>query len=98
MDLQPQTLGAIALGFGAALILTPCVRDLARRWGMVSRPRADRWAKKPTALYGGIAIFAATVLASLPILHDIQHGWLVLSASAFLFIVGLVDDYLRIKP
>jgi UDP-GlcNAc:undecaprenyl-phosphate GlcNAc-1-phosphate transferase len=98
MDLDLRMLGAIALGFGSALLLTPFVRDLARRWGLVSRPRADRWAKKPAALYGGVAIFAATLLASLPILGQIEHGWLVLSGSAFLFVVGLVDDYLRIKP
>ncbi len=65
---------------------------------MVSRPRADRWAKKPTALYGGIAIFAATLVVGVPLLFQIEHGWLILSASAFLFAVGLVDDYLNIKP
>ena len=57
--MSEETLGflGVAVAFAATLAFTPVVRSLARRWGMVTRPRADRWAKKPTALLGGVAVF-----------------------------------------
>src|SRR5262249_48138253 len=85
--------GALAL----ALALTPLVRALARRWGMVARPRSDRWHKSPTALLGGVALFAAFALVVLCRPHTTQT-YAVLGASAFLFLVGLADDLLQLKP
>ncbi len=40
-------------------ILTPGVKILADKKGWVARPSKDRWHQKPTALFGGIAIFAS---------------------------------------
>jgi UDP-GlcNAc:undecaprenyl-phosphate GlcNAc-1-phosphate transferase len=98
MIFEAQSLGAIALAFCASLVFTPVVRNLARRVGMVSHPRADRWAKKPTALFGGIAIFTSVTLGSVFLVPDLEHGGWILGASAFLFVVGLIDDILHIKP
>jgi UDP-GlcNAc:undecaprenyl-phosphate GlcNAc-1-phosphate transferase len=96
----PQSEGilGVALALVASLAFTPLVRALARCWGLVSRPRGDRWAKKPTALLGGVAIFAAFGLAVLTLLPRAEHGSVVLVASAFLFVVGLVDDLYNLKP
>jgi UDP-GlcNAc:undecaprenyl-phosphate/decaprenyl-phosphate GlcNAc-1-phosphate transferase len=88
----------IAIAFAAALGITPLVRAMARRTGMVTRPRGDRWAKKPTALLGGVAIFAAFALAAVTFLPDIAHGEIVLGASALMFAVGLIDDIRPLKP
>ncbi|MBY0525326.1 MAG: hypothetical protein K2R98_18105 [Gemmataceae bacterium] len=88
----------VAVALAAALVLTPLVRLLARRWGLVSQPRGDRWAKKPTALLGGVAIFASIAVAHATFLPEVPHGWVVLGASAFLFAVGLVDDIRNLKP
>src|SRR3954463_12542999 len=82
MHVEPRSLLLVVLGFAASLALTPLVRGLARRCGMVPRPRADRWAKKPTALLGGLAIFAATALVAGPLLVEVEHGGLVLGACA----------------
>ena len=84
-----------------ALALTPLVRALARRRGLVARPRADRWHNKPTAMFGGVAIFLTVALCYLLFLPAMPHrpyGWVVMVASSFLFLVGLVDDFLHIKP
>ena len=89
---------AIAMALVATLTLTPAVRWLARRWGMVSRPRSDRWAKKPTALLGGIAIFGGVALTYLVVLSPVAGGWVVFGGSAFVFAVGLVDDLRELKP
>jgi UDP-GlcNAc:undecaprenyl-phosphate GlcNAc-1-phosphate transferase len=98
MAFDLRSLGIIAVAMCASLVFTPLVRILARRCGMVSRPRSDRWAKKPAALLGGVAIFASVILSSLPIAGEMPHGWLILAASSFLFALGLIDDYLHIKP
>ena len=45
----------IALAF--SLVLTVIVRYIARRFGLIARPRPDRWHRRPTALFGGAAIF-----------------------------------------
>jgi UDP-GlcNAc:undecaprenyl-phosphate GlcNAc-1-phosphate transferase len=87
-----------AVSFALALLLTPVVRTLARRWGFVAKPKTDRWHKNPTAMMGGVAIWlavAGTYLALVP--HTPQH-WVVMGAASFLFLVGLVDDWLHVKP
>jgi UDP-GlcNAc:undecaprenyl-phosphate GlcNAc-1-phosphate transferase len=84
--------------FAAAAAATPIVRALARRFGAVAMPRNDRWHRKPTAMMGGIAIFVA-VMATLPGLIQLSaEVWVVLGASTLLFAVGLIDDFLKIKP
>ena len=55
MPFSPRTLLAVAASFCLALILTPLVRALARRFGFVAVPKTDRWHKKPTAMLGGAA-------------------------------------------
>lgn len=89
---------AIALAFVLALALTPVVRALAHRFGFVARPKVDRWHSKPTAMMGGVAIFLAVSLSHLLMAPVTPYGSMVITASAFLFLVGFVDDVLHIKP
>ncbi|HEX8422528.1 MAG TPA: MraY family glycosyltransferase, partial [Pyrinomonadaceae bacterium] len=89
------------MSFALALGLTPLVRRLARHWGMVAQPKADRWHNKPTAMLGGLAIFLTVAVAYLVFIRQMPHwpyGWVVMLGSASLFVVGLVDDILHIKP
>jgi UDP-GlcNAc:undecaprenyl-phosphate GlcNAc-1-phosphate transferase len=91
----------VFVSLALALVLTPAVRWLARRRGLVAQPKADRWHKKPTAMFGGVAIFltvAVSYFLFLPALPHRPYGWVVMLASTFLFLVGLVDDLLHIKP
>ena len=91
----------IIVSFALALGLTPLVRRLARHWGMVAQPKADRWHNKPTAMMGGLAIFLTVVIAYLIFNAQMPHhpyGWVVILGSTCLFVVGLVDDILHIKP
>lgn len=87
----------ILVALAAGLGLTPLVRFVARRFGAVARPKADRWHTQPTAMLGGIAIFLATVAAT-PFIEMTLGMRVVVFASALLFVVGLVDDFLHIKP
>ncbi len=87
------------LAFIGSLTLTPAVRAIAERRGMVARPRGDRWHKRSTAMMGGVAIFCAFVIGILVFSQRLPGGArLVLAGAAVLFIVGLVDDLIVIKP
>ena len=79
-------------------MLTPLVRALARRFGFIAVPKTDRWHKKPTAMLGGTAIWLTVIVVCLVFsLKDAVGKWILL-ASTFLFLVGLVDDLIHIKP
>jgi UDP-GlcNAc:undecaprenyl-phosphate GlcNAc-1-phosphate transferase len=90
---------SLALSFGLSLPLTWAVRGLARRQGLVARPRADRWHRKPTALFGGVGITIAFLISYLVLRPPGETGdvLLVLCATG-MFVVGLVDDRITLKP
>jgi len=87
-----------AVSFALALALTPVVRVLARRWGFVAKPKVDRWHKQPTAMMGGVAIWLAVIGTYLALVPHTKQGWVVVGAASFLFLVGLIDDWLLVKP
>lgn len=86
------------VSFVAAVMLTFGVRELASKYGFVAKPKSDRWHKRPTAMLGGAAIFLTTLLVFAAAVPKKNEFLIVLAASSFLFIVGLLDDILNIKP
>src|SRR5881409_3660896 len=98
MPFSPQTLLPVAASFLLALILTPLVRTFARRYGIVAKPKTDRWHKAPTAMLGGAAIWLSVVISVQFLIPHTTYSWVILRASAFLFLVGLLDDIIHIKP
>src|ERR1043165_1979705 len=98
MHFSQPTVLAVAASLSLALILTPVVRYFARRFGFVAVPKTDRWHKKPTAMLGGVAIWLSVVIVALPFLLQITYGKEIFLASSFLFLVGLVDDLIHVKP
>jgi UDP-GlcNAc:undecaprenyl-phosphate GlcNAc-1-phosphate transferase len=99
---------AVAASAILALSLTPLVRTVARRYGMVAKPKTDRWHKQPTAMLGGVGIWLAVVVSYLVFIRpNTPQGFghfpgsfldVVMGASTFLFLVGLADDFLHTKP
>jgi UDP-GlcNAc:undecaprenyl-phosphate/decaprenyl-phosphate GlcNAc-1-phosphate transferase len=88
-----------ALALGVSLPAVFLVRAVARRFELVARPRADRWHRKPTALYGGVGIFTGFILVALwypP--ADFPGDQLLLLCSGGMFALGLLDDFVRLKP
>jgi UDP-GlcNAc:undecaprenyl-phosphate GlcNAc-1-phosphate transferase len=98
MPFSSSNLVPAAASLALSLSLTPLVRAVARRYGVVAKPRAERWHKKPTAMLGGVAIYLAVTLSFLLFVPHTREGWVVMGASTALFVVGLVDDFLHIKP
>ena len=92
--------------------LTPLIQKIALHRGWIARPSDARWHQKPTALMGGIAIFLAMALPLLTMSEFVSVwqnivdggttlpslGATVFIGAAFLFAMGLFDDFKNIKP
>ncbi|MFO7713955.1 glycosyl transferase [Desulfosarcina sp.] len=112
MTIEPIIYFSFSLGLAA--LLTPIVRQVALNRGWMAHPSSDRWHKKSTALMGGIAIFIAMAVPLLFVgdletvfKHTFKAdatggvpsaGAVILLGTAFLFAVGLFDDFRSIKP
>ena len=86
------------ISFALAFLLTYAVREGAHKFGFVAKPKADRWHKRPTAMMGGVAIFLATVIVYLLFVPKTAALLAVLAGSTILFLVGLIDDIVQVKP
>ncbi|MCE5268057.1 MAG: undecaprenyl/decaprenyl-phosphate alpha-N-acetylglucosaminyl 1-phosphate transferase [Planctomycetaceae bacterium] len=100
-------LALISLGvFAVSLILTAMVRALARRWGIVDRPDGQRKLHgRPMPLWGGMAVYGATVLGLLAVylvggIHEkfaeLSTAWAI--AAGCVCLVGGVDDRFDLPP
>jgi UDP-GlcNAc:undecaprenyl-phosphate/decaprenyl-phosphate GlcNAc-1-phosphate transferase len=97
-----------AVAFIATALATPIVRMLVRRFGIVAPPAADRWHKHPTALMGGVAIFAGCVVGvgAMWFLLRSELGALavprstlgIVGAAALMFAAGVADDLSHFRP
>src|SRR4051812_47602144 len=96
-SISPSNLIPALVSFALAAALTPVVGALARRWGFVAKPKTDRWHKRATAMMGGVGILMAVIATYLGFVPHTSAGWVVVGAASFLFLVGLVDDWLHIK-
>jgi UDP-GlcNAc:undecaprenyl-phosphate/decaprenyl-phosphate GlcNAc-1-phosphate transferase len=102
-------LGATGLSFVLCAILTPLVRRLAIRWGIVDRPDGVRKLHaQPIPLGGGVAIVAACLLTlgTLMVLpntwqDELHHDWWYMLGLALaigiICGVGLIDDRYNLR-
>ncbi len=93
---NPVIVGATSVV--TAALLTFLVRAYARKFNFVAKPKSDRWHKRPTAMLGGAAIFLTVILIYVLFVPKTNGSLIILSASSFLFLIGLLDDILNIKP
>ncbi len=103
---------AFAVATGVAFALTPLTMRLAHRIGAVDLPSGRGLSARVTPLLGGLAIFAALLVAGLIWLPDTtaavhRHGVLVtgvvhwrgvLLAAALITLVGAIDDRFDLNP
>jgi UDP-GlcNAc:undecaprenyl-phosphate GlcNAc-1-phosphate transferase len=81
-----------------AVLLTLLTRRAAHRFGAIVTPRQNRWHDRPTAMLGGIAIYAAFALGYLLFTPGLRSAFPIIAAASLLFLTGLVDDLVEIKP
>ena len=86
------------ISFAISALITFAVREFAQKKGFVAKPKADRWHKRPTALLGGLAIYLTTISVYFLFVPAQFETLIILLASSVLFVVGLIDDILQIKP
>jgi UDP-GlcNAc:undecaprenyl-phosphate GlcNAc-1-phosphate transferase len=91
----------VALAAGAAVvaaIATPAFGILARRFGLVVAPQADRWHSRATPLLGGAAMAIAIIVALVVILPGSRASTVIIVGVAASFALGLLDDFRRMSP
>ena len=88
----------VAVSFVLGLVMTFAVRRFAWKYDFVARPKSDRWHNRPTAMLGGAAIFLATAGAFILFVPLTRTSLIIFGGSTLLFLVGLVDDILNIRP
>jgi len=96
--------------FLLSLLLTPAVRNLFRRWGVVDHPGGDRTIHdRPIPRVGGIAIAIAYLLAygclllvklkgGLIVWDSLDFALRLLPAAGVIFVIGLIDDLKGLEP
>jgi UDP-GlcNAc:undecaprenyl-phosphate GlcNAc-1-phosphate transferase len=92
--------------FLVCLILTPIFRDIFKSYGIVDKP--DRRRKVhvyPIPRVGGIPIAIAYVVALYPFSNEsrlltefLPLAWKMIPAAGLIFVVGLTDDLIGLKP
>ena len=99
-----------AVSFVWSLLLTPLVRNVFRRFGIVSHPGAARSLhKRPIPRVGGVAIAFSYVMAfACLFLVNLKGGIIVresldfanrlIPAAALIFVIGLTDDLVGLEP
>src|ERR1035437_203929 len=84
------------LALGSSLLLTPLCRRIAHRFGFIAKPKEDRWHKRPTAMFGGVAI-ATTVLAIGAWIAPDVRLWQLMGCAVLIAAAGLVGELLSLK-
>ncbi len=96
-------------GLTVSYLLTPLVKMLAFRLGVVDMPNERRPHQRPTARGGGVALFigvqtACLLAVAFPWANKLAgeldfHWWEHFAfASSVLFVVGVIDDVRGMKP
>ena len=92
---------ALATPFFVALVLTvalvPLCRLLAHRTGVVAHPRNDRWHRGTIPLLGGVSIGVSLGITTL-VTGLAGEAIVPLTAALLIFLTGLVDDFISLKP
>ena len=97
-----RLLVAIPVALGGVALLTPLVIQLAHWRDWLAHPRDDRWHAEPTALMGGLAIYAGASLGMSVVATLVDLPLFVLSmvwgGASILFLVGVIDDRYGLQP
>lgn len=98
-----ESMLACGKAFICAVVLTPIIRDVFRSYNVVDRPGQRKVHAYPIPRVGGISIMVAYLIAlnslrgpgSLFPVHWLQT---ILSGAAIVFLIGLIDDFMNLKP
>ena len=81
-----------------SFVLAPIIIRISNKYGLIVKPREDRWHKKPTALLGGIGIFLAFVIPYFIFIPMNKLTIGILICMSIIFTLGLLDDIFSVTP
>lgn len=84
--------------FFLSIALTPIIKILASRFGIVARPKEDRWHNKVVPLLGGISIYISFLIPYILFLPKADEKYGVIVGATAIFILGLIDDLRGLSP
>ena len=93
-------IAAFLVSAAVTTLATVFVRLFAVRIGAVARPQNDRWNRRAVPLLGGVAVWIGVTAALLlwPALAFSREVLTIYAVATGLYLVGLVDDFLNLKP
>ena len=83
------------IAFGVTFAVTPLIKRLAPKLGLVDHPNPRRINKVPMPTGGGLAVFAGFALAAR--YAGVTDVFPTFTAAAVILAVGLVDDRVGLK-
>ena len=95
---ESDALLALAIALVTAAALTPLTRRLALRVQAIDAPRQRGLAAGGTPLLGGLAIFAAVVVAAALVLPGSRELHGILAGAAVITLAGALDDRFDFPP
>ncbi len=99
MTIAPASLLTYALAaFAVSAVCTAAIRALAHRRSWLALPRADRWHTKPTALFGGVAVYIAFAGGLLLFVPPSRPLIGLVALTTVMAVTGLVDDIRDLRP
>ncbi len=84
--------------FFISFLLTPLVKLIAGRVGVVAKPKEDRWHRNVVPLMGGIAIYAAFLIVFLFYFKGMRGGFGLIVGATSIFLLGVIDDLKGLSP
>jgi UDP-GlcNAc:undecaprenyl-phosphate GlcNAc-1-phosphate transferase len=93
-----QPIAAFVGSFIVAAAAVPIVRRIAVATGIVAVARSDRWHRRTVPMLGGIAIWLGMVTPAFFLLPRDRLSLLALGGGTAMFLLGLVDDFVKLKP
>ena len=88
----------LLVAFLVSFILTPEMREFARKIRLLDHPGGRKTQREPVALLGGAAIYAAFALAIVQNLNFTPELKGMCVGATIIFLVGLLDDTIGLLP
>ncbi len=93
-----DVIAAFIISITIAYLLTPTIRVLAKRLGLVDRPSGDKVHRRATPLSGGVSIFIAFTLSVIFTWGVDKVVASMLLGGVILLVIGLFDDRFGMMP
>lgn len=94
----PRYLVSFFSALAVSLLLTPLMGRLARRYGILDRPRQGRFHRTATPYLGGLAVAASLVLIAVATRGLSGQVTVILLGGTAMCLLGFVDDWRTVAP